>query len=78
MKAIIEYTPVFETIEEQFFFIILLETITRSYDEESLRENINALFKRIRNSRSYVFGYGSHHLWVKKSGDSKRSIIVEF
>lgn len=44
----------------------------------TIHEDIDALFKRIRNSRSYVFGYRSHHLWVKKSGDSKRSIIVEF
>jgi hypothetical protein len=78
MKAIVENMPIFDSIEEQFFFIDLLNVITESVTEVGLRGCVRIIFKSYPSSKNYDYGFGTHHMWVKENSHNKWLIFVDF
>lgn len=76
MKATVENMLVGATSVETMEFVEILNLITNSDTEHQLRTSMSLYSSEIKY---FEYGFGKNHLWViRKGGDGKRLIFVEF
>ena len=84
MKATVESLPkdtITEANAEQlgFAFINILGIINESRTKDQLRERFGNMNTQLFNIEKYfIWGFGTHHMWVKQIKNPDRLIIVEF
>lgn len=76
MKATVENMLVGAKTVEVMEFVKILNLITNSDNEHQLRTFMSFHSPEIKH---FEYGFGKNHLWViRKGGDGKRLIFVEF
>jgi hypothetical protein len=76
MKATVENMLVNAKTVEVMEFVEILNLITNSDNEHQLRTSMSLYSSEIKY---FEYGFGKNHLWViRKGGDGKRIIFVEF
>lgn len=78
MNVTIEHSfcPYCEEVTELYFRII--NTILFSSNEAKLREGMKRLQQNTPLDEYFIFGYGSHHLWVIQRRPSDKNKVFDY